>query len=389
MGISGILDIAIGLVFTYPILSLICTILNEMIATSLSLRGRQLNQALTIILDNIQIRKAFYNNGLIASSQTASRGGGDDTVTAWKLIRSSLWPGGRDALDARPSDPTGSGAPANGANPKPAVGATATGQPKDKEHPSYFDSRIFAMALLDSLDPDHQQDPAKQAGFPGIADIKASVEALPDSNIRDVLLANIATAGDDLHRLRENIAHWYDATMDRLSGDYKRETKKISLAIGLLIAVILNADSIAISRVLWADPTLRGQLVDAAQKTVDAKEISPTCGQPTAFAQPGTDPAIAKLDCLLQNLRDQDAKLRPLPLGWRASEFGIWFKDLNWWQSGLYGLGFVILKIVGLLWTGLALSLGAPFWFDILQKFMNIRGAGAKPQDSRSPKPTR
>ena len=26
-----------------------------------------------------------------------------------------------------------------------------------------------------------------------------------------------------------------------------------------------------------------------------------------------------------------------------------------------------------------ALSLGAPFWFDLLNKFINLRGAGQKP----------
>jgi hypothetical protein len=38
------------------------------------------------------------------------------------------------------------------------------------------------------------------------------------------------------------------------------------------------------------------------------------------------------------------------------------------------------------LWTGLALSLGAPFWFDTLQKFMNVRGAGKKPDEEKTKK---
>src|SRR5437870_4444360 len=46
----------------------------------------------------------------------------------------------------------------------------------------------------------------------------------------------------------------------------------------------------------------------------------------------------------------------------------------------LAGLWWSIQKLVGLLLTGLALSLGAPFWFDLLSKLINLRGAGAKPK---------
>ena len=41
---------------------------------------------------------------------------------------------------------------------------------------------------------------------------------------------------------------------------------------------------------------------------------------------------------------------------------------------------WLIKKFAGWFMTGLALSLGAPFWFDLLSKFVNIRGAGVKPE---------
>jgi hypothetical protein len=49
------------------------------------------------------------------------------------------------------------------------------------------------------------------------------------------------------------------------------------------------------------------------------------------------------------------------------------------WGELPEGGGGWLLKILGCLWTGLALSLGAPFWFDLLQKFVNLRAAGTKP----------
>jgi hypothetical protein len=37
------------------------------------------------------------------------------------------------------------------------------------------------------------------------------------------------------------------------------------------------------------------------------------------------------------------------------------------------------LKIFGILITGIAAAQGAPFWFDVLKKLINIRMTGANP----------
>ena len=58
----------------------------------------------------------------------------------------------------------------------------------------------------------------------------------------------------------ENLANWFDDAMDRIAGAYKRNLKKISLAIGIAVAVILNADPLRVGRALWADPSLRSQM---------------------------------------------------------------------------------------------------------------------------------
>ena len=81
---------------------------------------------------------------------------------------------------------------------------------------------------------------------------------------------------------------------------------------------------------------------------------------------------------VLKAFKDADEKLRPLPIGWHL--------DAADWQlpksSGEWGRRVLnaIIIIAGWLVTALALSLGAPFWFDLLTKFINIRGAGPKPK---------
>ena len=53
-----------------------------------------------------------------------------------------------------------------------------------------------------------------------------------------------------------------------------------------------------------------------------------------------------------------------------------WHKVRYWWHS-VFGSG--LLRLLGLILTAIALSLGAPFWFDMLAKIVAIRGSGGVP----------
>ena len=48
----------------------------------------------------------------------------------------------------------------------------------------------------------------------------------------------------------------------------------------------------------------------------------------------------------------------------------VWWKNPGFWE-----------KVVGLLFTALAISLGAPFWFDMLNRVVSIRAAGRAPDE--------
>ena len=51
--------------------------------------------------------------------------------------------------------------------------------------------------------------------------------------------------------------------------------------------------------------------------------------------------------------------------------------------QNLLGWGYIAaVKIVGILLTTIAVSLGAPFWFDMLNKLVNLRSTGVKPKKS-------
>jgi hypothetical protein len=310
---NAVLDIAIGLVLMYLVLSLMGTVLNEYVATLRGLRASTLRTAMESILDNPTLRADFYNHGLI------------------------------DGLNQ------------------------ATG-----DHASYFSGQTFAMALVGSLDVTKP--------LPSFADVKTAIENLPDCNIRDAMLSQLTKANGDLDKLRDGFANYFDASMDRVSGIYKRKLKLISFLVGCVIVVVLNADSINVGKALWSDTSLRAQMVDNAKEFLKTNTTLTTGTADKTTTAPATeDPAKfgEKTAQFAKSLDKLDSSIRPLPIGWKLSYFPDWFS----WAA----LWWVITKTIGLVITVLAVSLGAPFWFDMLSNFMNMRGSGAKPQSTTQP----
>jgi hypothetical protein len=214
------------------------------------------------------------------------------------------------------------------------------------QKPSYIPSRTFARALLDLV---HQA-----AGTDGSAPaLLQAVQALPDGDTKTALMALAHDAYDGVSQARRNIEHWFDDAMDRVGGWYKRQAQKIMLGIGLALAVGLNVDTTQIARALWRDPVLRQAAV--AQAEVAAHDT--------------TTPDIAALRGRLQGL--------DLPLGWPPM----------WGQDGYDRRVDLAFAIVGWILTAAAISLGAPFWFDALNKLLNLRSAGVRPERSNGAAP--
>jgi hypothetical protein len=194
--------------------------------------------------------------------------------------------------------------------------------------------------------------------------------------VSEALKSFLATANRDVDQWRSEVERWYDDKMERLSGWYKRRTKGLLFAFGLVVALVLNADSVAIGTALYKDATLRSSVTAQAQKVVTD---SPDCKN-----DPDTkDNPVACVIRLVDQVKGLD-----VPLGWPT-----WpNKWRSWYVGGLYATDARVphaggqwwLKIAGILLTGLALSLGAPFWFDLLNKVTNFRSTGTPPPKSGS-----
>ncbi|MBB4229334.1 hypothetical protein [Rhizobium mongolense] len=331
MQLGTFLEVGISLAVMYAMLGLMCTTANELLATFLKFRSNNLKGAILQLIDNQQLYRSFYNHGIIKSELE---------MTAKQPVRTRQ-PDSSQLQNAVPN-------PANDpGDAKKPVGKDAPGK-----HTSYIDSNTFALALLDSLDTSKPITTVQEA-----LDI---ANKLPQSNVRDIMLNALNDAGHDLQKARDSIAIWFDGTMDRLTGQYKRDMQKVTLLLGLLLAILLNADSFAVTRELWRNSTIRTEVVQKAAN-LPANEITKTCAN---------EPENQQETCGIKLLNKRLADLAPLPLGW----------DLNAITADSGGLLFLLLKIPGLLVTALAISLGAPFWFDLLQKFIDIRGTGKKPE---------
>ena len=147
--------------------------------------------------------------------------------------------------------------------------------------------------------------------------------------------------------------------MDRVAGWYKRRTQGITLTLGLLIAIAINADTLFIARALSNDASLRKGLVAAAE----ARANKPLSTDPSAS---GKD-----IEQYLTNL-----KLLGLPIGWQDRPDAL--PDPPWVPA--WAKPAMVQHWLGWALTALAVSLGAPFWFDMLNKFIVIRST-VKPHE--------
>jgi len=345
--LSGILDVCIGLVFVYLLLSLVCSSLVELVESLLKRRGLHLWDGLgELLLDDGAgtFRWKLYHHPLI-----------------FGLYRNTLGEQPKAELD----------------NPQSPVQLENPGN-----LPSYIPPRTFALALMGLLTEEMSNDEVRT--FKHVRDalaIQASpniggTRVIPQATAKALLLMLDSGTQDFEHAITA-IGSWFDEMTSRVSGWYKRHAQKVALVVGFAIAFVGNFDTLEIGQKLWSEPAMRDAVVKAAEAfpgtsaNADPKSAAATgtsaTGQKFAPAQlcPGTladEPNCQQLASRLGTLNNAMDQLG-LPVGWHWSDVVV-MKPADW-----------LSKILGLLATGLAVSFGAPFWFDLLNKFMKLRSA--------------
>ena len=341
MNFPAMLDVAIGVFFIYLILSLLASGIQELIATVLEWRAKQLKEAIQILLGDSEA-----NDLSAKQAQTIAN-------DLWKhpLIQS---------LNQR------------------KISRSSFG-------PSYIPSKMFAAALLEVLKTNYELD------ISGTMDrivesINENKKLDPEIRRRIYSIALIAQrkasdTDDGIKSLEKEIQIWFDRSMERASGVYNRNVKGVAFLIGLLVTLVINADTFHIFERLNKDAALRSSINQVATNVItDNKEPIADCLK-QANTQNEQNKCFDKINASLDKIT--------MPLGWDTSNFPTstmeqFTKQVNprypdKWQ---HWLGGTIKVIFGWLLSAAAIAMGAPFWFDLLGKFINVRNAGQVPEST-------
>ncbi|MGE5223853.1 MAG: hypothetical protein ACM3PY_15550 [Omnitrophica WOR_2 bacterium] len=341
MGLSEILALAIGLFLVYLLLSAITSYITEAISTLLGMRSKNLADAIQKLLEP----SATQLNGIqrLREDWIARKEPNKGEVTGKPdNLPTHLTKLNMNALKAFYEHPI------------------ILSLSKPNKQPSYISVKDFSITLLDLLMGSPQNRPSAPDQY--LAELRKNINCL-NVNLRRSLLplidyAEMTEPDHDkrLAQVRQNIENWYMTTIERAGGWYKNRVQVISIIVGLLVAIVLNADTIGIAQSLWSNAAMSQGLIQAAQ----------------GYNQQNDAVNYQKILDDMNNVS--------FPLGWspikdRNGLLAVQYKNL----STPFG---VLSKLMGLLITALAISVGSTIWFDILNRVINLRNTGVKPQSS-------
>ena len=309
---SNILDVAIGLALIYLLLSLVASGVREAAEALVKSRAVELERGIQNLLDDPTgefMSRSLYEHPLVYS----------------------LYPGKYEVILKRF---------------------------RGRTLPDYIPARSFAVAVLDMAVRGTDAGPyAAQQTHPdtSIASLRSSVSRIPSVFVQRAVLSAIDSAHGDINRVQANLEEWYNTAMDRVSGQYKRRTQLWLFGIGLATTLALNVNSLAIADYLSHNAGAREALVNRAEQIRGD----------TTFQRLIADSAT--IDRATARAAYEELQSLKMPIGWDRQlpkPPGTHGWDTFWYR---------LKQVFGLLITAFAIMLGAPFWFDLLNKFMVIR----------------
>lgn len=342
--LSIAIETAIGLALVFYLMALVCSAMTEAIANALNKRAKYLLRGLREMLDDPAGTGTGSSDMSPVTRLTADQSAYDRALES-------------NATTAAPIPTTSDVAPAPSSPSWDPWTVALMGHPlirpfketrssrQKSRNPSYLPARAFASALLDMIVPDAQ-------GQTTLATVRTEVAALDDATpFKGALISLLKNTEEDVKEFMSSLEQWYDDQMDRISGSYKRWAKRWLIALALVLVSVAGIDAISIGRSLYEDAPLRAVVVAAASNET-------LCEQGESFEE--------TRECVTDTLTELGAS-SGLPIGWTATTTPTTFS--GW-----------LLKVLGLAITAAAATLGAPFWYDALNRFGSMRNTGPKPK---------
>jgi hypothetical protein len=371
---SVVLDVTIGLVFIYLLYSLLATIVNEIIATNIGMRARFLRKGIERMLNDEYIKKY------------------DDAIGFWNKARVFFYNGKvrlRDFLLMETKAYKKSFAAKFYDHP------TIYYMAENKWHskPSYLNASDFSAVVTSMLLKEGGDGPDKAARIKKALDknefiIDGEKVSIAPETLQE-LKDKLTDVDFDFVKFRISLEKWYDSTMERASGWYKRKVQLFLFVIGFFIAATFNVNTFNIVSVLSKDKDARNQLVEMANSIEKTDSIN-------QIINLSKDTTTLTSDSILRQaygtlIKDQNDVAKILGSGWgfetmrkevRNDNGKVEKVRLNSWDKIKYIAWRScnpINNLLGFIVTALALSLGAPFWFDMLNKLRAVKGSGTMP----------
>ena len=358
---SVVLDVAIGMAFVYLLLSLIASVMQEMLSAFMQLRPANLERGLRSLFSGdslgaeMDLVNSIYDHGLVRGLYSDPQMDSDVMPGRFRRMMDAVRLLARRLIGISPDRPL-------------------TIQANPLLLPAYIPSRTFALALIDILNAN------KAMGEEAMRSITKTLAEhnwiYRDNKAGQALFALAIDAKGDVAAFQRNLEQWYNDAMDRVSGWYKRYTQRVLIVLGLLLAIVFNVSSVRVARTLWLDRDARQTMVNAAGNY--AKE-HPAAANEAATTEP-EKADLGKLRQQLQSNVDVFSEVTTsslLPVGWKHS----WGDYVSLYKADRKGAALSALTLLaGWFVTALAISFGAPFWFDTLNRFMVVRST-VKPQE--------
>ncbi len=421
---SAILEVVIGMVFVYILLSLLVAQINSVIASLWNVRAEQLRKRVEDIIYDDEMQKRILGHPIVSMTRPPR----DTSISPEKVPASEM-----------------ETARVNKVKPRTLAKATINilGDPflemysvvaqmdSDKEQArlraainqlkaNLSDQQRSNAALnqlhevITQLEPEDRHD--RRVLLRSLGPLQGTLRDYADEN-RQLLLVydgisqvnNVAfqraleTVLAGVGTVKEAevaITNWFDNKLAQTSDWYATTMQYFSLFVGLVVALLLNIDSLHIGVTLWNDDALRASVVQAAEVAelstlfdedgnliTEPQQQAATEGEENPTAETDTIEEIIRNYEATQNTLNQLLELR-LPIGWTyqtptsveqlaIGDSSVTVYDPMTDERNLYRFlavtdsgwfGFVIGKFGGLLVTGIATAQGAPFWFDILRR---------------------
>jgi len=151
----------------------------------------------------------------------------------------------------------------------------------------------------------------------------------------------------------DRFQRWFGSAQDRAEQWFQIHVRIVTIVAAIFAAIFLQLDTVELYDKLRHEP----KLVDALMKT------APGVLEQGAAVQGQTDAETREKMFADLKARIDSAGFELVPAGW----FARWPKERFWWFNHLFGLAL----------TAGLLTLGAPFWFNLLKNLTSLRPAVA------------